>query len=338
MVPSLAVAIALLLLLALLLQLYRFARADGDLTLMGAERRGRTPELELINSVVWVTGASSGIGEELAYQLARLGCPLVLSARRENELQRVKQKCLEISSLQEKDILVLPLDLADRSTHEAATKRILQEFGKIDILINNGGRSQRSLFVDTNLEVYRALMELNFLGSLSLTKCVLPHMMERNQGKIVMVSSLVGITGGPLTSGYAASKHALNGFVHSVGAELFAYPGITVSSVCPGPVQSNIVKNVFTEELSKPFVSTVTQDSKMSTARCARLILVSVANNLKEVWIAEHPYLDFFYIWQYMPTWGWWLMNWLSTRRIQKFQSGEDADGSYFMLAKKKRT
>ncbi|KAK2104284.1 Dehydrogenase/reductase SDR member 7 [Saguinus oedipus] len=122
---------------------------------------------ELTDMVVWVTGASSGIGEELAYQLSKLGVSLVLSARRVHELER------------------------------------------IDILVNNGGVSQRSLCMDTSLDVYRKLIELNYLGTVSLTKCVLPYMIERKQGKIVTVNSLLGIIAAPLSSGYCASKHAL---------------------------------------------------------------------------------------------------------------------------------
>ncbi|XP_051833734.1 dehydrogenase/reductase SDR family member 7 [Antechinus flavipes] len=317
-------------------QLVRFVRADGDLTLMWAEWQGRRPEWELSNMVVWVTGASSGIGEELVYQLSKLGASLVLSSRKANELERVKNKCLEISNLKEKDILVLPLDLTDRSSHEAATKTVLQKFGQIDILVNNGGRSQRSLFVETNLDVYKEIMEINFLGTISLTKCVLPHMIERKQGKIVTVSSVMGITAAPLASGYSASKHALHGFFNSLRSELTTYPEITVMIICPGPVQSNIVQNAFTEEVSKKIENPGKQDYKMATSRCVRLMLVSMANDLKEAWIAEQPYLSFCYIGQYAPTWALLLIDKLGRRRIDNFKSGLDADSSYFRPLKKK--
>lgn len=158
----------------------------------------------------------------------------------------------ENGNLKEKDILVLPLDLTDTSSHEAATKAVLQEFGKIDILVNNGGRSQRSLVLETNLEVFKELMNLNYLGTVSLTKCVLPHMVERKQGKIVTVNSLAGIASVSLSSGYCASKHALRGFFNALHSELGKYPGITLCNVYPGPVQSNVVKNALTEELTKP--------------------------------------------------------------------------------------
>uniref|UniRef100_A0A8C9QDP1 Dehydrogenase/reductase SDR family member 7 n=1 Tax=Spermophilus dauricus TaxID=99837 RepID=A0A8C9QDP1_SPEDA len=280
-------------------------------------------EWELTDMVVWVTGASSGIGEELAYQLSKLGVSLVLSARRVHELERVKRKCLENGNLKGKDILILPLDLTDRSSHEGATKAVLQEFGKIDILVNNGGRSQRSLIMDTNFDVFKELIELNYLGTVSLTKCVLPHMIERKQGKIVIVNSLAGIVSVPLSGGYCASKHALRGFFNCLRSELTKYPGISISNIYPGPVYSNIVKNALAEEVTKTVVHAGDQSYKMATSRCVRLMLIAMANDLKEVWIAEHPFLLVAYLWQYMPTLAIWMTNKLGKKRINNFQSGK---------------
>ncbi|XP_022348029.1 dehydrogenase/reductase SDR family member 7 [Enhydra lutris kenyoni] len=352
--------LALCALVALVVQLLRFLRADGDLTLLWAEWQGRRPEWELTDMVIWVTGASSGIGEELAYQLSKLGVSLVLSARRVQELERVKRRCLENGNLKEKDILILPLDLTDRSSHEAATKVVLQEFGKIDILVNNAGRAQRSLVVETSLDVFKELIELNYLGTVSLTLCVLPHMIERKQGKIVTVNSLLGIISAPLCTGYCASKHALRGFFNCLRTELATYPGIVVSNICPGPVQSNIVKNSLVGESKSKYIkgdlrkskepssfvepapSSLTivvdtdQSHKMATSRCVRLMLISMANDLKEVWITYQPFLLITYLWQYMPTWAWWLTNKLGKKRIENFKNGLDADISYFKFWKTK--
>ncbi|XP_049626423.1 dehydrogenase/reductase SDR family member 7 [Suncus etruscus] len=330
---SWALALGALLLLLLLLL---FVRAEGDLRLLWAERWGRRPEWELTSQVVWITGASSGIGEELAYQLSKLCVCLVLSARRLDELERVKNKCLETSHLKEKDILVLPLDLADRNSHAAATKAVLQKFGKIDILVNNGGKSQRSLVVDASLDVYKELIEINYLGTVSLTKCVLPHMIEKKQGKIVTVNSLMGFMAAPLSSGYCGSKHALQGFCDALRTELVSYPGILVSTIYPGPVQSNIVKESFTEEVTKIVGNPGDQSYKMATSRCVRLMLVSMANDLKEVWISDHPYLLLAYMWQYMPTLARWITGKLGKKRIQNFKSGVDADSSYCKIWKTK--
>uniref|UniRef100_A0A8D0C0M0 Dehydrogenase/reductase 7 n=1 Tax=Salvator merianae TaxID=96440 RepID=A0A8D0C0M0_SALMN len=313
-----------------IIQIRRWLRAEGDLTLLWAEWRGKKPETELRGKVVWVTGASSGIGEELAFQLAKIGSLLALSARRENELERVKKKCIEVSSLSDKDILILPLDLTDRSSHEAATNTVLKHFGKIDVLVNNGGRSQRSLFVDTSIDVYSAIMELNYLGTISLTKFVLDHMLQRKQGKIVTMSSVMGIMGAPLATGYCASKHALQGFFNSLRPEVAEYPDISIINICPGPVQSQIIQNVFTEDISKVNKNVGDQSHKMATDRCVRLTLVSMANDLKEAWISDQPYLAVCYLWQYAPTWAWWLINRVGKTRIKNFKSGVDADVSYY--------
>ncbi|KAM6171876.1 dehydrogenase/reductase SDR family member 7-like [Erethizon dorsatum] len=317
-------ACALLLLLPalcalLLLGLGLFLRADGDLTLQWAEWRGRRPEQELTGMVVWVTGASSGIGEELAYQLSKLGVSLVLSARREHELERVKRRCLENGSVKEKDVLILPLDLTDRSSHEVATKAVLQEFGRIDILINNGGRAQNSWTVDTNMDVFKELMELNYLGTVSLTKCVLPHMIERKQGKIVTVISLAGIVSGALYSGYSASKHALRGFFNSLHIELGEYPDIIISNIYPGPVHSNVLKNALTEEITKTFGHDVVLH-QMATSRCVRLILIAMANNLKEVWMSGWSFLFLAYLWQYMPSLACWMSRMLQKKQQKQLQ------------------
>ncbi|KAG8449381.1 hypothetical protein GDO86_016145 [Hymenochirus boettgeri] len=316
-------------LLYILIQVIRFLKGDSDLSLQWAEYFGHTPESKLSGNVVWVTGSSSGIGEELCYQLAKLGCPLILSSRRENELLRVKQKCIEISRLEEQDILVLPLDLTDVSAHKEASVKALQHFGRIDVLVNNGGRSQRSLFVETNLDVYQGLIELNFLGTISITKHVLQHMIERKKGKIINISSVVGIVGAPLSTGYSASKHAVQGFFNSLRTELTDYPNILICNICPGPVQSKIVENAYTEERDKINIK-ADQSHKMTTGRCVRLILITIANNLKESWISEQPYLMICYLWQYAPTWAWWITEKIGKKRIENFKSGQDADFSYF--------
>ncbi|GAB1297516.1 Predicted gene 4756 [Apodemus speciosus] len=297
-----------------------FLRMDSDLTLLWAAWLGRRPEQALPGMVVWVTGASSGIGEELAFQLSKLGVSLVLSARRVQELERVKRRCLENGNMKEKDILVLPLDLADTSSHDTATKAVLQEFGRIDILVNNGGESHCSFAVDTNLDVFKVLIEVNYLGTVSLTKCVLPHMMERKQGKIVIMSSLSGIVPRPLCSGYTASKHALRGFVNALQIELLDYPGITLSTICPAAVHSNIFQNYFTTEAIKTRWPKTQEFPKMATSRCVQLMLISMANDLKEVWIAGQPALFRAYVWQYVAFRDWIISRTLWKKSMEHFR------------------
>ncbi|XP_055496305.1 dehydrogenase/reductase SDR family member 7 isoform X5 [Leucoraja erinacea] len=200
----------------------------------------------------------------------------------------------------------------------------------IDILVNNAGRSQRSLFLDTHIDVYKAIMQLNFLGTVSMTKCVLPYMVKHEKGQIVTVSSLAGLVAAPVSTGYASSKHALQGFFNSLRPELANYPGIVISMVCPGLVHSNIVKNAFAEEMNKTVTESCVESHKMPTARCARLMLIGMANGLKEMWISEQPLLFYVYLWQYAPTWAWLIADKMSVKRIKNLKSGLDADATYF--------
>ncbi|HTE34692.1 MAG TPA: SDR family NAD(P)-dependent oxidoreductase [Chryseolinea sp.] len=171
---------------------------------------------ELTNKVIWLTGASSGIGEALAYALAKKNARLILSARRTDELERVKIKCIGTA---QQDIHIVPVDLTESASLADATSLALKCFGHIDILINNGGISQRSFVHETSMEVFRRLMEVNFFGAISLTKNLIPHFISRQQGHFVVMSSVAGKFGTPYRSGYAASKHALHGFFDAVRAE-----------------------------------------------------------------------------------------------------------------------
>lgn len=230
----------------------------------------------------------------------------------------------------------MPLDLADRSSHDTATRTVLREFGRIDILINNGGKAHHSYVVDTNMDVVKELLEVNYLGTVSLTNCVLPHMMERGQGKIVVMNSIAGILPTPLCSAYVASKHALRGFLNTLQSELFDYPGITVSTICPGPVHSNIFKNLANSVVTKTTRDNVAGISKMKTSRCVRLVLISMANDLNEVWMIKQPGLFGLYLWQYVPFRDRLFSRTLWKKIIKSFNPGMDTrDASHHMRPSK---
>ena len=202
--------------------------------------------MKVNGKVIWITGASSGIGEALTYACAKKGAKLIISARRKAELERVKAGC---PSDTHRHIEILPIDLAASSTLKLTAEAAIQLFGRIDILVNNGGISQRSLALDTDLSVDRKLMEINYFGTLTLTKAVLPHMLQNGSGQIAIVSSLVGKFGTPYRSGYAASKHALHGFFDSLRAEL--PKSITITMICPGFIKTNVSINALTEDGSE---------------------------------------------------------------------------------------
>jgi len=191
---------------------------------------------ELAGRVVWVTGASSGIGEALAVSAAQAGAKLVLTARREQELERVRARCPDPSR-----VLVLAADLTqfDPVTLCAAAAK---PFGPIDILVNNAGWSQRGRFVETQMEVYRQVMELDFFAPLALTQAVLPAMRERGSGHVVMIGSVLSRIGTPMRTGYAAAKHALAGFTQALEAELWS-EGVKVALVMPGYIRTNVSMN-----------------------------------------------------------------------------------------------
>lgn len=197
------------------------------------------------NKVIWITGASSGIGEALAYELNRRGAKLILSSRRKDALTKVKNNCTNPSKVH-----ILTLDLAKTDELEKKAKEALNLFDHIDYLFNNGGVSQRSEVVNTKLEVVREVMEINFFGSVALTKAVIPSMIEQQSGHIIVTSSVMGKFGTRLRSSYAASKHALHGYFDCLRQEVYD-KNIQVSLVCPGFIKTNVTKNALEGDGSK---------------------------------------------------------------------------------------
>jgi short-subunit dehydrogenase len=230
------------------------------------------------NKVVWITGASSGIGEAVAYAFAKEGAKLILSARRGEELARV----MRVTGLSAQDCMLLPLDLADNKDYNSKVNDALHHFGSIDILVNNGGISQRSLAKETSLEVDRSLMEVNYFGTVALTKALLPHFLKKKDGQIVVISSSVGKFGSPWRSGYAASKHALHGFFDSLRAECFQ-DGLKVLLVCPGFIQTNVSMNALTESGQKLNQMDAATANGLTAEEAARQILNAIRCGKEEV-------------------------------------------------------
>ncbi|XP_021379907.1 dehydrogenase/reductase SDR family member 7-like isoform X2 [Mizuhopecten yessoensis] len=281
------------------------------------------PPESLSGQVVWITGASSGIGEELAYELARAGCRLVLSARRTKELERVKKECMLRGRVKYDNILILTLDSIDFDSHKSAVDKVLTHFKHIDVLVNNAGRAQQAVWMRTSLKVDRDVLELDVLGVLSLTKLVLPHMADRKSGHIVNVSSILGKIGAPLSGSYAGAKHAIQGWFDSLRVEMID-KNVSVTNICPGPVFSNILAVAFTENEGEELKSQMnTNENRMKTDRCAYLMGVAIANKMWEVWITNNPVLLFTYANQYMPNVTKWLLCTMGLETIQKIKQGQ---------------
>ncbi|MCK6617811.1 MAG: SDR family oxidoreductase [Cyclobacteriaceae bacterium] len=235
------------------------------------------------DKVVWLTGASSGIGEALTYELARRGARLILSSRRKEALEKVKGNC---PAEAQPNIRILPVDLAQAATLNLSVEAALQLFGRVDILINNGGISQRSLAKETTIEVDRQLMEVDYFGTIALTKYLLPHFLQRKSGHVVTVSSVMGKIGTPYRSGYAAAKHALHGFFDSLRAELWRESkNIHVTLICPGWIRTNITLNALTGDGSALKKMDTTTDRGMKPEVFAKKMVRAIEKKKEEVYI-----------------------------------------------------
>ena len=201
--------------------------------------------MRIDNKTIWITGASSGIGEGLAYLLSERHCNLILSSRKESELQRVKASCANPEA-----VFILPIDLGEFDGMAIKVQQADAAFGSIDLLINNAGISQRSLLIDTDFQVYKRLMDINYLGTVALTKALLPYFVANQKGHFATVTSLMGKFGSPYRSGYCGAKHALHGFFDVLRME-HEKDGITVTLICPGFVQTNVAKNALTADGSQ---------------------------------------------------------------------------------------
>ncbi|MEX1239746.1 MAG: SDR family oxidoreductase [Cyclobacteriaceae bacterium] len=250
----------------------------------------------LNDQVIWITGASSGIGEALVYALSAKGARLILSSRRKEELERVKGNC---PSAAQAHIKILPLDLEKSDTLQLSTEAAVQIFGHVDILINNGGITQRSLVAEASMAVYRRLMEVNFFGTVALTKFLLPHFLTRKKGHFVNVTSLTGKFGTPYRSGYAASKHALHGFFDSLRAEHYK-DHIRVTMVCPGFIRTNITLSALTADGSPLNKMDEAQYKGRPAKWCARKIVKAIENEKEEVYIGGREVLGV-YLKRFLP-------------------------------------
>jgi short-subunit dehydrogenase len=237
----------------------------------------------LNNAVIWITGASSGIGEALAYELAKQNTRLILSSRRTAELERVKGNCPPEAQA---NIRILPLDLSQAATLPLSAQAAIQLFGHIDILINNGGISQRALAKETTLEVDRQIMEIDYFGTITLTKALIPHFIARKAGHFVTVSSITGIIGTPYRTAYAAAKHALQGFFNSLRAELWKEsPAIHVTMICPGWTNTNLSLTALKGDGSAQGKKDETHAHGLTPTFVAQRIVDAIGKRKREIYV-----------------------------------------------------
>lgn len=228
------------------------------------------------DKVVWITGASSGIGRAMAIAFAAAGARLILSARRADALEAVQRACGAAA------VRLVPLDLADLETLPGGAAKALACYGSVDIMVHNAGLASRARIVDTTPDVLERVLRTNFLGPAILTRALLPSMFARGGGQFVVISSLSGKYGGPLLAAYAASKHALHGFFESLTAEEHDR-GIVVTFVVPGFIKTDITAHAVTGSGGSYGRVLSIYRTAMEPEECARRILPAVARRRPEV-------------------------------------------------------
>jgi short-subunit dehydrogenase len=247
------------------------------------------------NKTIWITGASSGIGEASAYQFAKEKANLILTATREDKLKEVQQKCISLGA----QCKVLPYDLSDLENIDGLTDKAISAFGNIDIAFLNAGISQRSKTLDTSFTVDEKIMAVNFFAPVKITKRLLPKMIENGGGTIAVTSSISGKFGFPLRSAYASSKFAVYGFFETVHAEYYN-DNIRVVMVCPGRIKTNISYNALEADGTKHAKLDSGQQGGMSAEKAA-IKIVSAINNRKPEVLVGGKELIMVYIKRFFP-------------------------------------
>lgn len=323
------IIIGLFFILFILYILYKFISVDADFTLL-SKRRVKREEIE--DKVIWITGASRGIGEILAKQLASLGGRLILSARNIEDLERVRSQLT--GKYAPHEVKILPLDLAsgEIALGEAVERAVTLFSGcGVDYMFHNAAYERpKAAALDVSEESLKATFDVNVLGTISLTRLLAPHMLRQGGGHFVVMSSAAGKTPAPGQAVYSASKFALNGYFHSLRSEL-CQKGIKVTVVCPGPIE--------TSKGSAPGSSEKTSSEKRVPAeRCVELTLIAATHGLKEAWISYQPVLAVMYLVQYIPSMGFWLMDKVGAKRVEAAAKNGNTYSLGLLFGKEKKT
>ncbi len=247
------------------------------------------------DKVIWITGASSGIGEYLVYELSRFGASIILSSRRPEELHRVAKS----SGLSENNYKILPLDLANHSSIPDVVEQAMAWKGRIDILINNGGVSQRALAQNTTLDVEKKLFNINYFGTIEVTRHVIPHMIKNGGGHINVVSSVLGKIGVSGRSSYCGSKHALHGYLDVLRSEVYEH-GVHISVVCPGYIKTNVSKNALSADGNPHDKMDHSQMKGMSAEKFAKKMVRKLRTKRNEYYIGG-PEVFAVYLMRWVP-------------------------------------
>jgi dehydrogenase/reductase SDR family member 7B len=234
------------------------------------------------HKIVWITGASSGIGKALVGLLSKEGASLIISSNEKDELENVKERYY----LSSNNIEVLELDLSSPQDLVEKSDYILKKYGKVDFLFNNGGISQRALAKETDVETDRKIMEIDYFGQVILTKKLLPTMIKNKSGHFIITSSVLGKIGVPMRTAYSAAKHALHGFYDSLRSEIWK-KNIKITLICPAAVRTNIAKSALTGTGEKFGKNEDLITKGLSPEKCAIQILDAVRKGKEEVIVGK---------------------------------------------------
>jgi len=243
--------------------------------------------MKLENKTVWITGASSGVGEGMATVFHREGANIIISARREAELERVKAACTDGPG----DVHIVPFDIIDAGQREEAASEVLEKYERLDVLVNNAGIGQRSAAVDTLLDVERQIVEVDFFGPVALTKLVLPRMIAQQSGHLVVTSSVAGKHAVPHHSAYCAAKHALHGYFDTLRVEHLE-DNIDVTLLVIAGIRSNVFRHALTADGSEYGPSDWGNSSGISAVECAERVVDGMLNREYELVIGIEPALQ----------------------------------------------
>ena len=267
--------------------------------------------------IVWITGASSGIGEALAKAFAADGAHIILSGRRTEALEQVAHGIAT-------DTLVLPFETTDYGTLPEKVDQARDWKGRVDILVNNAGISQRSLALDTHPDVHSTIINVDLLAPIWLTQLLLPHMIAAGGGHIVGISSVAGRVGVPLRTAYCAAKHGLIGYMDALRAETEKLHNIQVTNILPGSIRTNVSRNALTKDGDSRGKSDAAIDNGMEPAECARQILEAVSSQTPELIIAEGPELTIARLRQSDPEQCFAMTGAMGAQIAKKYEAGED--------------
>lgn len=234
--------------------------------------------MKFTGKTIWITGASSGIGKAVAIALSKKSVHLILSGRKKELLQEVASVCKENGSTTH----IVPFDLGIEKEIEQAAKDVLENETKVDCLYHFGGLSQRSFVHETPLFVDRKIFEVNYFGTIALTKAILPHMINNGGGQIAVTTSIVGKFGFPYRSSYSASKQALHGFFESLRAENVKN-NIRVSMIIPGRINTSFSLHALDKEGNSHSKMDAGLESGMSTEKAAIVICKKLKKEKKEI-------------------------------------------------------